>query len=392
MSDGTVPTGATMSTQLPVAVDAMGADFGPAVVVEGAVAAARQLNLSSIIVGDEEQIRARLKSLNAEADTRISVRNATQVVTMDDSPSTVMRKKPDASIRVAFELVKQKVASGVVSPGNTGAVMAAGIFVAGTAPGIVRPAIASLIPKSGPLTPTVLLDSGANIGCNANQLVQFALMGNYYARTAISCERPRIALLSNGTELSKGTDIIRSAAQLLGEMKELNFVGYVEGRDICRDVADVVVCDGFVGNVLLKAMEGTVELVFDSIKHYIEGSLRGKIGMGLAKPMFKMLFREKLDPSSYGGAPLLGLNEIAIICHGSSNSRAIMNAIRVAQKSASQNLASELCAALTAFDMRTPGTYDDGIWNRMGQRFEKRSKSAAVANDPSDPSNKEESK
>lgn len=387
MSDGTA------RTQLPVAVDAMGADFGPAVVVEGVVAAARQLNISSIIVGDEAQIRASLESLKAASDTRISVRQASQIVTMEDSPSTVMRKKPDASIRVAFELVKQKLASGVVSPGNTGAVMAAGLFVSGTAPGIVRPAIASLIPKAGNLTPTVLLDSGANIGCNANQLVQFALMGNYYARSAISCERPRIALLSNGTELSKGTDIIRSAAQLLTEMKELNFVGYVEGRDICRDVADVVVCDGFVGNVLLKAMEGTVELVFDSIKHYIERSLRGKIGMGLAKPIFKSLFRDKLDPSAYGGAPLLGLNDIAIICHGSSNSRAIMNAIRVAQKSASENLASELCSALTAFDMRSPGGYDDGIWNRMGQRFEKRPKTQAPAAESAEtPRSKEENK
>jgi glycerol-3-phosphate acyltransferase PlsX len=359
---------------LPVAVDAMGADFGPTVVVDGAVAAARELNLSSIIVGDEAQINARLKELDAASDPRLQVRHASQVVTMEDSPSVAMRKKPDASIRVAFELVKDKIASSVVSPGNTGAVMAAGIFVLGTAPGIMRPAIASLIPKVGNLTPTVLLDSGANIDCHANQLVQFALMGNYYARSAISCESPRIALLSNGTEASKGTDIIRSAAQMLAEMKEIRFVGYVEGRDMCRDVADVVVCDGFVGNILLKTIEGTVELVFDSIRQYVEKSWRGKVGMGLAKPVFKSLFREKLDPSTYGGAPLLGLNEIAIICHGSSNSKAIKNAIRVAQKSTSENLAAELRSALAAFDIENHGGYDDGIWNRMGQRFEKKKK------------------
>ena len=365
--------------ELPVAVDAMGGDFGPNVVVDGVVAAAKELNIASIIVGDQEQIKARLKSIGAESDPRIQIQAASEVVTMDDTPSSAIRKKPDASIRVAFELVKRRVASGVVSPGNTGAVMAAGLFVSGTLPGIVRPAIASLIPKVGDLPPTVLLDSGANIDCNANQLVQFSLMGNHYARSAISCEKPRIALLSNGTELSKGTDIIRSAAQMLSEMQELNFVGYVEGRDICRDIADVVVCDGFVGNVLLKAMEGSVELVFDSIKHYVEGSLRGKLGMWLAKPMFKTLFRQKLDPSSYGGAPLLGLNDIAIICHGSSNSRAMMNAIRVAQKSAKDEIATELATALASFNLTNPAGFEDGIWNRMGQRFERRAKTAGEA-------------
>ncbi len=362
------------SAELPVAVDAMGGDFGPDVVVDGAIAAAREFNCSSVIIGDEVQIRARLSAHNFENDTRIFVRPASQVVSMEDSPSVALRKKPDASIRVAFELVKAGEASSVVSPGNTGAVMAAGLFVSGTLPGIVRPAIASLIPKVGNLAPTVLLDSGANIDCNASQLVQFALMGNYYARSAISCQRPRIALLSNGTEASKGTDIIRSAAQTLGNMPELHYVGYVEGRDICRDRADVVVCDGFVGNVLLKAMEGSVELVFDSIRHYVERSVRGKIGMWLSKPMFKSLFREKLDPSAYGGAPLLGLNDIAIICHGSSNSRAIKNAIRVAQKSAADNLAGELARALGAIDSSDGAVFEDGIWNRMGQRFEKRKK------------------
>lgn len=368
----------TPAGKLPVAVDAMGGDFGPDPVVDGAVAAARELNISSIIVGDESIIRARLAHLQAQNDARISVKPASQVITMDDSPSAAMRKKPDSSIRVAFECVKANQACAVVSPGNTGAVMAAGLYVSGTLPGIARPAIASLIPKVGDLTPTVLLDSGANIDCSANQLVQFALMGNYYARSAISCARPRIALLSNGTEPSKGTDTIRSAAQILAKMNDLNFVGYAEGRDICRDCADVVVCDGFVGNVLLKAMEGSVELVVDSIRHHVERSPRGKLGMLLAKPMFKSLFREKLDPSAYGGAPLLGLHDIAIICHGSANSRAIMNGVRVAQKSASENLASELSAALSAFDTETTEAFEDALWDRMGQRFERRGRKKSV--------------
>lgn len=193
----------------------------------------------------------------------------------------------------------------MVSPGNTGAMMAAGLYVSGTLPGIARPAIASLIPKSGNGQPTVLLDSGANVDCNANQLVQFALMGNCYALSVLNCTSPRIGILSNGSEKSKGNDITRSASLMLSEIKELNFIGYIEGRDLPRDVADVVVCDGFVGNVLLKAMEGSIELVFDSIKHYVEKSFRGKVGMWLAKPIFKALFKQKLDPSAYGGAPLL---------------------------------------------------------------------------------------
>lgn len=367
--------------QLPVAVDAMGGDYGPDVVVDGAVAAAREHNSKSILVGEETSIRSRLARHQAANDPRISVQPASQVVTMDDAPSIALRKKPDASIRVAFELVKRGQASSVVSAGNTGAVMAAGLFISGTLPGIVRPAIASLIPKVGNLTPTVLLDSGANIDCNASQLVQFALMGNYYAKSAIACQRPRIALLSNGSEPSKGTDILRSAAQLLSAMPELHFIGYVEGRDICRDRADVVVCDGFVGNVLLKAMEGSVELVLDSIKYYVERSLSGKLGMWLAKPMFKSLFREKLDPSAYGGAPLLGLNDIAIICHGSSNSRAIKNAIRVAQKSAADSLAADLAQALGLLEAENPAVFEDGIWNRMGQRFEKGGKKAPSQTD-----------
>ena len=355
---------------LPVAVDAMGADYGPAVVVEGAVAAARELNISSVIVGKEDEIKSALLALGAEGDSRITVKHAPEVITMDDSPSAAIRGKPQSSIRIAFELVKNSEASSVVSPGNTGAMMAAGLYVSGTLPGIARPAIASLIPKTGNGKPTVLLDSGANVDCNANQLVQFALMGNCYALSVLNSPSPRIGILSNGSEKSKGNDITRSASLMLSEMKEVNFIGYVEGRDLPRDIADVVVCDGFVGNVLLKAMEGSVELVFDSIRHYVEKSLRGKIGMWLAKPVFKALFKEKLDPSAYGGAPLLGLNDIGIVCHGSSNARAIMNGIRVARKFADEGLVHKVSKALNGIDLKMSSEYEDGIWNRVGKRFD----------------------
>lgn len=363
---------ADSNVSLPVAVDAMGADLGPSVVVEGAVAAAREFNVSSIIVGQEEPIRATLARLGAASDPRLTVQHAPDVITMDDSPSAAIRGKPLSSIRVAYELVKSGKASAVVSPGNTGAMMAAGLYVSGTLPGIARPAIASLIPRVGNPQPTVLVDSGANVDCHAHQLVQFAMMGNCYALSVLSCDSPRVALLSNGSEPSKGNDVTRAAALMLSELPEINYIGYVEGRDMGRDLADVVVCDGFVGNVLLKAMEGTVTLVFDSIRQYIEKSWRAKIGMALAKPVFKALFREKLDPSAYGGAPLLGLNHIGIVCHGSSNARAIMNAVRVARKFVDENLVQKMESALSSLDSRLPADVEDGMWNRMGQRFEKK--------------------
>lgn len=361
-------------SSLPVAVDAMGGDFGPGVVVEGAVRAFRELGIHSILVGDEHEIRSKLSGLGAASESGIRIRKATEVITMEDSPSMAIRGKPDASIRVAFELVRSEEACCVVSPGNTGAVMAAGLFVCGSLPGIARPAIATLIPRVGNSPPVVLLDSGANTDCHAYQLVQFALMGRFYALAAGLGSNPRVALLSNGTEISKGNDIIRSAALSLSEMKDINFVGYVEGRHIAKDLADIIICDGFIGNITLKTMEGTVELVFDSIKHYIESSIRGRLGIWLAKPMFKSLFREKLDPSSHGGAPLLGLNEIAIICHGSSNARAIMNAIRIAEKCVNDQLVDRIGSAIDSMDFKMPGSYDDGIWDRMGQRFEKKRK------------------
>ncbi len=352
----------------------MGGDNGPEVIVQGALAAARELGIPSVLVGDEEKLSKILKASSpSSANSILQICHAPEVISMEDSPSSAIRRKPLSSIRVAFELVRNGEASGVVSPGNTGAVVAAGIFIAGTIRRIARPAIASLIPNAGDAKPTVLLDSGANVDCHAYQLVQFALMGSFYARSVLSVERPRVALLSNGSELSKGTDILRSAAFTLSEMKNINFIGYIEGRDIPRDVADVVVCDGFLGNVVLKTMEGVAELVLDSIKHHVEKSRRGKLGLWLAKPMFKSLFQQKLDPSAYGGAPLLGLNEMAIVCHGASNSRAIMNGIRVAQKFSDDKLVDRIRTALEAFDSPIEGgDFDDGIWNRMSQRFEKK--------------------
>lgn len=366
----------TPQNHLPIAVDVMGGDHGPGVVIEGAVAAWMNLGISVALVGHESEITSHLRSINAristDGESGVSVIHAPEVITMEDSPSRAIRTKPRSSVRVAFELVRDGKASAVVSPGNTGAMMAAGLFVVGTLPGIARPAIASLIPRVGGKPPVVFLDSGANIDCHASQLVQFALMGNFYAVSALGIRTPRVALLSNGTESTKGTDIIRSTAMYLSELDEIDFVGYVEGRDIAKDVADVVVCDGFTGNIVLKTMEGSVELVIDSIKEYVERSARGKLGMWLAKPVFKSLFGEKLDPSAYGGAPLLGLAENGIVCHGASKQRAITNAIRVAQRLVSERLVNRLEEALSALDPKLPDGQDEDIWNRMEQRFSKR--------------------
>lgn len=358
--------------QLPIAVDAMGGDLGPSVVVEGAVQAARLYRIATTLVGDQQQLSELLRLHPDAASLPISIQHASQVVGMDEAPGLAIRKKADSSIRVAFELVGAGKASAVVSAGNTGAIMAAGVFVGGTLPGIARPAIASLIPKALGGTPTVLLDSGANTGCQAFQLVQFALMGQHYAQAALGVERPRVALLSNGTEMSKGNDVIRSAALLLSEIEGLNFIGYVEGRDIARDGVDVVVCDGFVGNIVLKAMEGSVRLVVDSMKATMESSWRAKIGLWLAKPALRAVFKEKLDPSAYGGAPLLGLGDVAIKCHGSSAGRALMNGIKVAHTFVQQSVLGTLRSALANLDGKI-GNVDTESANGWARVFEKRS-------------------
>lgn len=361
----------SLKSSLPIAVDAMGGDNGPRVVVEGAVEAARRFGIASVLVGNETEIKEYLNSYPDASSLPIAVQHASQVVEMDDTPGLAIRGKTDSSVRVAFEIVASGKASAVVSSGNTGAIMAAGVFVGGTLPGIARPAIASLIPKGTAGTPTVLLDSGANTGCQAFQLVQFAIMGHHYAVSALGVKQPRVALLSNGTEISKGNDIIRAAALMLSELEGVNFIGYVEGRDIAKDVVDVVVCDGFVGNIVLKAMEGSVGLVLDSMKAVVETSLRAKIGMWLAKPALKGIFKEKLDPAAYGGAPLLGLGHIAIKCHGSSKGRAVMNGIRVAQKFVEEGVLDELQGALSQLDAKIGSVVtDDGNgWSRV---FEKK--------------------
>ena len=324
-----------------VAVDAMGGDNAPAVEVEGAVAAAREFGIAITLVGDAERVGQELAKHNCNG-LDITVKHASEVVGMHDSPSDAVRKKKDSSIRVAFDLVKNGEAVAVVSAGNSGATMAAGMFVLKRIKGIDRPAIAQIFPTLRGRT--LVLDVGGNVDCKPLHLVQFAIMGEVYARFVMGVENPRIGLLSNGEEESKGNDLTRETSSLL-KNTHLDYFGYVEGRDIFNGMIDVVVCDGFVGNVVLKVSEGLAEAVGKMLREEIKQSILSKIGYLLSRKAF-VNFKKKIDYSEYGGAPLLGIDGVGMICHGGSNPKAIKNAIRFAheyaQKGVTQRMAEKL--------------------------------------------------
>jgi glycerol-3-phosphate acyltransferase PlsX len=322
--------------------------------VEGAVQALRALNLHSILVGPVAQIRDVLKGLGVD-EGAFEIIDAPETITMEDSPTRAVVRKPNASMCVAYRLVEDGFASSVISTGNSGAMMAAGIMLSGLMPGIKRPAIATLIPSTGDQHPNVILDSGANVDCHAHNLIQFAVMGAIYCSNLFGVEKPRVALLSNGSEPSKGTDIIRAAAATLAQRastmpESFSYVGYVEGRDVGSSKADVVVCDGFVGNVLLKAMEGCVKLIFDQLMLDSKKSLSRKLGLGLLKGAYHEVFAERFDYSAYGGAPLLGLRRIALVLHGASNSRAVKNAVRVAHNFSKARMNDKIALELSRLE------------------------------------------
>jgi len=324
-----------------VAVDAMGGDNAPGVEVEGAVCAARDFGIAVTLVGDTDRIRQELDKYDIRG-LDLAIHHASEVVGMHDSPSDAIRKKRDSSIRVAFELVKSGGAEAVVSAGNSGATMAAGMFVLKRLKGIERPAIAQIFPTLHGRT--LVLDVGGNVDCKPNHLVHFAIMGGVYARCIMDVEAPRIGLLSNGEEESKGNELTRETNVIL-KQAPLNYVGYVEGRDIFSGDVDVVVCDGFVGNVVLKLSEGLAEAVGKMLKEEILKSFLPKVGFLLARPAFQN-FMKKVDYAEYGGAPLLGIDGVGMICHGGSNTKAIKNAIRFAheyaQRGVNQQMADKL--------------------------------------------------
>jgi len=309
-----------------IAVDAMGGDHAPRAEVEGAVLAAREFEVRILLVGKEDVLRQEMGK-HSHRGLPIEIVHASEAITMNDSPMVAFRKKRDSSVHVAARLVHEGDAAGLVSAGNTGAVMAVSHFMLGRLPGVDRPALAAPFPTSRGNV-SVILDVGANVDSKAAHLEQFAVMGEIYYRAIFGTRRPKVALLSIGEEEIKGNELTREAYNRLKKM-DLNFVGNVEGRDVFAGSVDVIVCDGFIGNVALKISEGLVEHMIRMLKENLGSTFSAQLGALLSRKAFSGL-KKKLDYSEYGGAPLLGVKGIAIVGHGRSNANAIKNAIRVA--------------------------------------------------------------
>ena len=309
-----------------IAVDAMGSDMAPRTEVEGAVLAAREHGVEVLLVGREEWIRKELAQHDISA-LPVRVVHASEVVTMKDAGARAFRRKRDSSIRVGAQLVRDGKADGLISAGNTGAVGVAVKLLWGGLEGVDRPALAGIFPTSDG-RPSVMLDIGASVDSKPQHLEQFAVMGEIFYRVILGGERPRVGLLSNGTEDVKGNELTREAHQLLKAL-DINFVGNVEGRDLYNGRVDVIVCDGFIGNVALKISEGLVDTFGTLLKEALSSDLSSIVGSVLVRRALK-LFKKRLDYSEYGGVPMLGVRGGCIICHGSSNGIAIKNAIRLA--------------------------------------------------------------
>jgi len=304
----------------------MGGDRGPVVNIEGAVAAARELGLSVLLVGNEEELSRSLRRHSTNG-LGITICHAPETVGMNESPSAALRKKKHSSIRVGLELVKRGEADAFISAGNTGAVMATAMVTLGSLPGVERPAIALIVPTLR--GQSILLDAGANADCKPRHLLQFAIMGDIYARQVMGKKSPTVGLLSIGEEESKGNELTREAFKELEEQRSLNFTGNVEGREVFSGAADIIVCDGFTGNIALKISESAAEFFTVLLKEELEKGLVGKLGALLTRGAFRR-FKKRVDYTEYGGAPLLGVGGMCIIGHGRSTAKAIKNAIRVA--------------------------------------------------------------
>jgi phosphate acyltransferase len=313
-----------------IALDAMGGDRGAELVVRGAInATGKRPDIEVVLLGPQELIEQELRAIDGDWQRKypsLSIQHAPEVVSMHESPVEAIRKKKESTIMVGFELVREGKADALVSAGNSGATMAAAIKKLGRLPGISRPGIASFFPTLK--EPVMLMDIGANVDCRAHHLLQFAIMASSCSRLLLNHDRPRIGLLSNGEETSKGNALVKEAFELL-QKSPLNFIGNVEGRDVYKGNVDVIVCDGFVGNISLKISEGLAEAAGQMLKNEIMKTWRAKLGYLLIRHAFAA-FKKKVDYAEYGGAPLLGINGIGIICHGASDSVAISNAIEVA--------------------------------------------------------------
>lgn len=319
-----------------IALDVMGTDEAPASEVAGALDALEdQDHLTVVLVGDEEQIQATLSRHAGDHAGRVEVVHAPEVIRPGDSPATAVRRRPDSSIVRGVRLQKEGQVDAFVSAGSTGAVMAASLILLRPLPGVARPAIGTLLPTAG--APTLMLDAGANVDCKPLHLLQFARLGDIYAQDLMGVERPRVALLNIGEEPEKGDELALEAHELLAG-SGLRFVGNVEGRDIIQGACDVLVCDGFVGNVLLKFYESVAEFVIGLL-----GREMDRVGADFdLEEVFRVL-----DYSEYGGAPLLGVNGVTVICHGSSPPKAIRNAIRVASQAVASGMVEHMAGELS---------------------------------------------
>ena len=326
-----------------IALDAMGSDRAPKPEIEGAIQAARRFRIPVTLVGPEETLRAELSRHPAAASLPISVTHASEVISMDDKALQAVRSKRDSSMRVGLRLVREGKASAFITAGNTGAAMATAKMVLGGLPGVDRPALVAVIPTAVGSVCT-LLDVGANVDCRAHNLEQFAVMGDIYFRSMFGVDQPRVGLLSIGEEESKGNELTREAFELLKRLS-INFVGNVEGRDLYTGSVDVIVADGFVGNVALKTSEGVAHLVRHVLKESLDATITSQVGALLSRSAFAD-FKKRLDHTEYGGAPLLGVKGACFITHGSSNANAIKNAIRVAaefvERRINENIEREL--------------------------------------------------
>lgn len=336
-----------------IALDAMGSDRAPRPEIEGAIQAARHHGVEVLLVGPEPQLRAELDRHSSAAGLPIGIVHASEVITMEDKAAQAVRSKRDSSMRVGLRLVREGRAEGFVTAGNTGAAMATAKMVLGSLPGVDRPALAAVFPTALG-TAAILLDVGANVDCSPENLEQFAVMGEIYFRSIFGTRRPRVGLLSIGEEETKGNELTRQAFQLLNQLP-LNFVGNVEGRDLYNGQVDVIVADGFVGNVALKISEGVAHLVRSILKESLRATITRQVGYLLSRSAFTD-FKKRLDYSEYGGAPLLGVKGVCIVSHGSSNANAIKNAVRVASEFAQNGVNQKIEQGLAPLRTRVPVT------------------------------------
>jgi glycerol-3-phosphate acyltransferase PlsX len=333
-----------------IVVDGMGSDRAPEPEVRGAILACRHYDVRVHLVGPEEILRPALtRALRAprwpgSSEPAIHIVNASEWISMDDKAAQAVRAKRDSSMRVGLRMVREGSARGFFTAGNTGAAMATAKMVLGMLAGVHRPGLATIIPTvTG--SPSLLLDVGANVDCDPDNLVQFAVMGNMYARNVLRIGRPRVGLLSIGEEESKGNQLIHDTFPLLRALSAIDFIGNVEGRDLFNGRLDVAVCDGFIGNIALKTSEGVAKLVSTLLREALKSTVTSQVGALLSRRAFND-FKKRLDYSEYGGAPLLGVRGVCIVGHGSSNERAIMNGIRVAAEFAQAEVNSSIEAAL----------------------------------------------